>query len=265
MTSKERTGEIRPVVAGRSLFKPFISASVLLFCSVAAAYAGLGLPQDIVTESAQRGAFPVVAGGQAAELWHDEGDHKGVIRAIGDLQADVERVTGRKPQVFTKGTLSKMPIIIGTLGKSALIDTLVSSGKLNDSDLKGKWESFVIAVVNQPTSGVDRALVIAGSDKRGTIYGIYELSEQLGVSPWYWWADVPPKKRAAAYVLPGRYASGEPKVKYRGIFINDEEPAFGPWAREKFGGIKPVTVTNFGPVKGASAKTRERWLARTFA
>ena len=237
MTSKERTREIRPVVTGRSLFKRFISASVLLFYSVAAAHAGLGLPQDIVTESDQRGAFPVVAGGQAAELWHDEGDHKGVIRAIGDLQADVERVTGRKPQVFTKGTLSKMPIIIGTLGKSALIDSLVSSGKLDDSDLKGKWESFVIAVVNRPTSGVDRALVIAGSDKRGTIYGIYELSEQLGVSPWYWWADVPPKKRAEAYVLPGRYASGEPKVKYRGIFINDEEPAFGPWAREKFGGI----------------------------
>ena len=98
--------------------------------------------------------------------------------------------------------------------------------------------------MNHPAPGVKQALVIAGSDKRGTIYGIYELSEQLGVSPWYWWADVPPKKRKAAYVIPGRYASGEPVVKYRGIFINDEEPCFGPWAREKFGGINSKMYTH---------------------
>ena len=120
----------------------------------------------------------------------------------------------------------------------------MANGKLNDSDLKGKWESFVIATVENPAPGVKQALVIAGSDKRGTIYGIYELSEQLGVSPWYWWADVPPKHRKEAYVLPGRYASGEPVVKYRGIFINDEEPAFGPWAREQFGGINSKMYTH---------------------
>ena len=200
--------------------------------------AGLGLPEEIVVESANPAtAFTVVGNGKITEIWHDANDHKGVVRAIGDLQLDIERVTGRKPLISTRATSHAMPIIIGTLGKSTLINALVSNGKLDDADLKGKWESFVIATVDDPAPGVDRALVIAGSDKRGTIYGIYELSEQLGVSPWYWWADVPPKKRAAAYVLPGRYASGEPVVKYRGIFINDEEPAFGPWAREKFGGI----------------------------
>ncbi len=207
--------------------------------------AGLGLPQNMVVESATpANAFPVVARGKTTELWHDAADYKGVIRAIGDLQADVERVTDRKPMIDTNKTASTKPIIIGTLGHSSLIDALIANGKLDDSDLKGKWESFVIATVDDPVPGVEQALVIAGSDKRGTIYGIYELSEQLGVSPWYWWADVPPRKRAEAYVVPGRYASGEPVVKYRGIFINDEEPAFGPWAREKFGGINSKMYTH---------------------
>lgn len=85
--------------------------------------------------------------------------------------------------------------------------------------------------------------MIAGSDKRGTIYGIYELSRQLGVSPWYWWADVPAKKRSEAYVLAGRYSSGEPKVKYRGIFINDEAPCFTGWTKEKFGGVNSKVYT----------------------
>jgi len=142
-----------------------------------------------------------------------------------------------KPKTANTEVPTDYEIVIGTLGKSKLIDKLVASKQLDVKDLKGKWESFVIATVKDPKPGVRQYLVVAGSDKRGTIYGIYELSRQLGVSPWYWWADVPAKKRTAAYVLSGRYASGEPKVRYRGIFINDEEPAFGSWAREKFGGI----------------------------
>ncbi|MEY4242469.1 MAG: hypothetical protein RLZZ245_54 [Verrucomicrobiota bacterium] len=205
---------------------------------VARAAAGLGLPDTLIMDTAQpAGAFPLVIADRPAPLWHDPADHQGVIRAIGDLQADIERVTGRKPALATKRPVSSTPVIIGTVGKSALIDRLVKDGKLDASDLTGKWESFVITTVSQPAPGIDQALVIAGSDKRGTIYGIYELSEQLGVSPWYWWADVPVKKRSSAYFAPGRFASGEPVVKYRGIFINDEEPALGPWAREKFGGV----------------------------
>ncbi len=224
--------------------KPFLAVLVVLM-GIARAHAGLGLEDDLVVESVwPSNAFPVVAQGDAAELWHDAADYKGVVRAIGDLQADVERVTDRKPTIATNQTACTKPIIIGTLGHSALIDALVANGKLDDSDLKGKWESFVITTIDHPTPSVEQALVIVGSDKRGTIYGIYELSEQLGVSPWYWWADVPPKKREAAYVVPGRYASGEPVVKYRGIFINDEEPAFGPWAREKFGGINSQMYTH---------------------
>ncbi|MEO5714477.1 MAG: glycosyl hydrolase 115 family protein [Luteolibacter sp.] len=211
---------------------------ITFVCVASHASAGLGLPDILISETAQpAGAFPLVTADGAAPLWHDAADHKGVIRAIGDLQADIEQVTGRKPGISTTRPTSAQPVIIGTLGKCAALDALVASGKLDTADLKGKWEGFIITTVSQPAPGIDQALVIAGSDMRGTIYGIYELSEQLGVSPWYWWADVPVKQRKEAYVVPGRFASGEPVVKYRGIFLNDEEPALGPWAREKFGGI----------------------------
>ncbi|MES2923318.1 MAG: glycosyl hydrolase 115 family protein [Verrucomicrobiota bacterium] len=203
------------------------------------AWAGLGISENMIAEAAPaEGGFALVAGGKSAPLWFDAKDHPGVRRAADDLLTDIERVTGRRPELSTaEKSPGSRPVIVGTLGSSALIDELVASGKLNAADLKGKWESFVITTISQPFPGVEQALVIAGSDKRGTIYGIYELSEQLGVSPWYWWADVPVRKRSAAYIVPGRFASGEPVVKYRGIFINDEEPALGPWAREKFGGV----------------------------
>src|SRR5690606_22816183 len=102
---------------------------------------------------------------------------------------------------------------------------------------QGRWETFVIETVEQPTDGVDRALVIAGSDKRGTIFGIYDLSEQMGVSPWHYWADVAPRQHDELHVLPGRHSRGEPKVKYRGFFINDENPALYDWAHATHGGF----------------------------
>ncbi len=223
-----------------SLFKAF---AVVLFLAVPV-QAGLSIAKNIVSETVQPGAFPLVASGQAAPLCYDTNDHKGVIRAVGDLQTDIERVTGKKPQLSTSRPDSGYPVIIGTLGKSKMIDGLVASGKLDAADIKGKWESFVIATVDKPSSGIDQALVIAGSDKRGTIYGIYELSEQIGVSPWYWWADVPPKKHTEIYIIAGRYVSGEPAVKYRGIFINDENPCFLGWSREKFGGVNSKMYTH---------------------
>jgi len=105
------------------------------------------------------------------------------------------------------------------------------------SFVRGKWEAFLIQVVNDPFPGVDKALVIAGSDKRGTIYGLFDLSRQTGVSPWYWWADVPVPEQEVLYAKAGRYLSGGPKVKYRGIFLNDEEPALGRWAVKTYGGF----------------------------
>jgi len=204
----------------------------------------LGLPVEIVAKATPpAGAFPLVTTTHQAPLWYDTNDFPGVVRAIGDLQADIERVTSRKPVISPKQSSDTELVIIGTIGNSATIDALIASGKLDASDLKGKWESFVITTIAQPMAGVKNALVIAGSDKRGTIYGIYELSEQLGVSPWYWWADVPPKKRAQAYILPGRYASGEPVVRYRGIFLNDERPCLTEWTKEKFDGLNSKFYT----------------------
>jgi hypothetical protein len=198
-----------------------------------------GLTSNIIVEKpGNENDFPIVALDHvSASLYYDEKDYKGVIRAIGDLQLDIERVTGVKPKFASTEVSTDYEIVIGTLGKSELIDKLVSSKQLDVNDLKSKWESFIIFTIKNPKPGVKQYLVIAGSDKRGTIYGIYELSKQLGVSPWYWWADVPAKKRSAAYVLQGRYESGEPKVRYRGIFINDEAPCFTGWTREKFGGV----------------------------
>jgi len=227
----------------------FIRAGLIVLATAALstvlrAGPSLGLPAEIVTkELPPGGAFPLVAAGHEASLWYDAADYPGVIRAIGDLQADIERVTSHRPVASTTCPKTADFVIIGTLGKSAAIDALVKAGKLDASDLQGKWESFVITTVAAPLPGVERALVIAGSDKRGTIYGIYELCEQLGVSPWYWWADVPPKKQTEAFVLPGRYASGEPAVRYRGIFLNDERPCLTGWTKEKFGGMNSKFYT----------------------
>jgi hypothetical protein len=205
-----------------------------------------GLVQNIISNKAEKEAdFPVVAIDKtAASIRYDEADWKGVIRAIVDLQTDINSVTGVKPKMVTSETSSEYEIIIGTLGKSQLINQLVKTKKLELKELKGKWESFVIATIENPKPGTKKCLVIAGSDKRGTIYGIYELSQQLGVSPWYWWADVPAKQRSSAYVLAGLYASEEPRVKYRGIFINDEAPCFSGWTKEKFGGVNSKMYTH---------------------
>lgn len=204
----------------------------------------LGLPQPLIADATKcKDAFPLVAPSGLAPLWYDAGDFPGVIRAVGDLQADIERVTGKKPASTSAQTPGDRIVIVGTLGKSRAIDALVASGKLDVADLRGKWESFVITTIAAPLPGVKQALVIVGSDKRGTIYGVYELSEQMGVSPWYWWADVPVKKHAEVYVLPGRFSSGEPVVKYRGIFLNDERPCLTGWAAEKFGGLNSKFYT----------------------
>jgi len=203
----------------------------------------LGLAQNIVSSKARAGSFALVSPQELSPLWYDNQDFEGVKRALGDLQKDIESVTSRKPLLTGEQPKAKMAVIVGTLGRNSAIDKLVNDKKLSVSDLQGKWESFVITTVADPAPGIDQALVIVGSDKRGTIYGIYELSEQLGVSPWYWWADVPPKKRDQAYVLKGRYASGEPAVRYRGIFLNDERPCLTGWAAEKFGGLNSQFYT----------------------
>ncbi len=184
------------------------------------------------------GDFTLVNNSHAASFIIDDLDYPGVVKALNDLKNDIGKVTGITPEIC----INKIPkenniVIAGTLEKSRLISQLVRQKKIDLSDLRGKWEKYIIQVVDKPFKGVDKALIIAGSDKRGTIYGIYSLSEQIGVSPWYWWADVPVKHHDALFIKPGRYTEGEPAVKYRGIFINDEAPALSGWTKEKFGGF----------------------------
>ena len=136
----------------------------------------------------------------------------------------------------TPAALGAHAIVIGSLERNSLVKRLTDT-----SAIAGKWESFLIQAVSKPLPGVASALVIAGSDKRGTIYGIYDLSEQIGVSPWYWWADVPVAHQDALFVKPGRFVEGEPAVKYRGIFLNDEAPSLSGWTRRSSAGL---TITS---------------------
>lgn len=193
---------------------------------------------DYVSFKKQKQAFPIASNGKVASIFVSEHDYSGVIKATQNLQSDIEKVTALKPS-FSTTTLpvQQSVIIVGTLGKSQQIDELIAHQKIDVSALKNKWETYHIQVVDHPFPTIEKALVIIGSDKRGTIFGIYDLAQQMGVSPWYWWADVPVQQHKDVYVLAGKYSQGEPKVKYRGIFINDEAPALANWTREKNGGF----------------------------
>jgi endo-1,4-beta-D-glucanase Y len=185
-----------------------------------------------------KGSFCLAQKDQLATLYVDPQDYAGVVRAVKDLQTDIKRVTDRTPKVtYEQTVLGTNAVIVGTIGNSSIVDELIRNRKIDAAQITGKWESFLIEVVLEPLPGVESGLVIAGSDKRGTIYGVYDLSEQIGVSPWYWWANVPVKHNDAVYIKAGRYVQGPPAVKYRGIFLNDEEPALGRWAVEKYGGF----------------------------
>ncbi|GIF04262.1 glycosyl hydrolase 115 family protein [Actinoplanes siamensis] len=182
------------------------------------------------------GRFPLVARGVAAPIVTSANDYAGVLRAAGDLRSDLGAATGVTPRAaqdaFPGG---RDPIIVGTIGRSALIDRMVAGGRLDTRGIAGKWETSLQQVVDHPLPGVRRAFVIAGSDQRGTIYGLYDVSRLIGVSPWHFWDDVPVPHADALYALPGRHSQGTPKVKYRGFFINDENPATGTWAPAYFG------------------------------
>lgn len=174
--------------------------------------------------------------GKSCPILVDEAEDKGVLRAVANLQTDAERVAGVKPDVCYSITERKM-LIVGSMADSKWIQQLMKAGKLSRADLQGKREKYILTTVQHPLEGVEEAVVIAGSDKRGTIYGIYELSTQMGVSPWYYWADVPVQKHDVISIKEGIYTDGEPAVKYRGIFLNDEWPCLGNWANKSFGGL----------------------------
>ncbi|WP_369412144.1 glycosyl hydrolase 115 family protein [Hephaestia mangrovi] len=150
---------------------------------------------------------------------------------------DLYRVSGTRPRRHYDRRQAAGPVvIIGVLGQDPAIDQLVKAGKLDPRGLDGEWEAFVQTVVDDPLPGVSRALVIAGSDRRGAVFGTYDISQRIGVSPWYWFADVPVARRTDVWIPAGERRD-HPRVRYRGFFINDEDPCFSGWAKKKFGGV----------------------------
>lgn len=200
-----------------------------------------------LSETGAAGSLPLVTGGVSTPIYYNANDATVVGIAATALRDDVQRVTGVTPLLFTNAPAATTnAIFIGTIGKSALIDGLIAAGKINVSSIQEQWESYLTTVVTNPVVGVSRALVIAGSDRRGTAFGVFGLSEAIGVSPWYWFGDVPVAQRSALYVGGGTYTEPSPGVKYRGIFLNDEDWGLNPWAEQVFdpsGQIGPTTHT----------------------
>ena len=190
-------------------------------------------------------AFTLASPRQTAAILYDASDAAVVKRAAELFAADVEAVTGRRPQVTSATGETGPAVIVGTVGGSALIRRLSEAGKIDTAPLEGAWERYLIQTVANPLPGIRKALVIAGSDRRGAAYGLFTLSELIGVSPWYWWADVPVKKHAALHVDAPPTYSQTPSVRYRGIFLNDEDWGLTPWASQTFeperGNIVPRT------------------------
>lgn len=183
----------------------------------------------------EQGNFQLVSDQKAAGIVWDDQEAQSVTRAIEDWQQDIEKVTGIRPARQLEKT--KRFVLVGTLGKNRWIDELVKARKLSTQQINGKWETYLQTRITKPWKGVDEIFVIVGSDPRGTIYGLYDLSSAMGVSPWHFWADVPVQHHSSLYLAPGTFSAGEPKVKYRGIFLNDEAPCLSGWTWEKNGGF----------------------------
>lgn len=215
----------------------FFLQSLVLLAAAACGAAPAAAEPGWVHGTYAGGDFSLAQAGKVSPVRVDPADFDCVRLAAGLFADDLERVTGRRPAVMADAELPDGPaVLIGTLGRSALIDRLAAAGKLDAGRIAGQWESFLIAAV-------DGSLVIAGSDRRGTAFGVFELSRAIGVSPWSWWADVTPDHRDNLFVAAGTRKFGPPSVQYRGIFLNDEDWGLEPWAAKTF----EPEVGNLGP------------------
>lgn len=182
----------------------------------------------------QKNSFVITNENRTTPILYDDNDELSVKTALKLFTEDVERVSGKKPALITESGKERNLIIVGTIGKSNIIDQLIRQNKLDVGKIKGQWERYAIQTVKNPLKGVDQALVITGSDRRGTAYGLFSISETIGVSPWYWWADVPIKHSDNIFLDVKTFSSPAPTVKYRGVFINDEDWGLLPWAKHTF-------------------------------
>lgn len=210
------------------LITTFLCA-MLLASATLSAIDNQGIAYDRLSPS----RFTVIENGIPTTILADPQDNSAICIALKALQKDFEAVSGTKARITSEPDAKRM-IIIGSLD-SKFIAKIFSDGKMDASELKGKNEKYLLSVVHNPLDGVEEALVIAGSDRRGTVYGIYELSEQIGVSPWYFWADTPIEHKDNISIERGLYTAGEPAVKYRGLFLNDEAPCLTTWVKNHYG------------------------------
>ena len=184
-----------------------------------------------------QGSLDLIVDGKPADVLVDGDADPAVLRVAREFAMDLERVSGREALFATDRTAVDGPVvIIGVAGQSSLIDGFAEAGLIDLSAIEGDWEAFSITVVENPLPDVSEALVIAGSDRRGAVFGTYDVSEEIGVSPWHYFADVPTEAREDVFITAGT-RDDRPAVKYRGLFINDEDPAFSGWARDQFGGV----------------------------
>lgn len=222
-----------------SIFKSVLLGGMLLLSS-SVALAQVSLSQN----SSGSNVFSLVGKKDKACVYYDAQDFEVVKTTAGLFANDVKEVSGQILGVATtKETPQKNCIIVGTLGHNEWIDQMIAKKKLDVEPLKNRWESYLVQLVRNPLPGVDKALVIVGSDRRGAAYGLLSVSRTIGVSPWYWWADAPIVKKDQLHLKVDKYISKEPTVKYRGIFINDEDWGLYRWSKRNF----EKEVGNFGP------------------
>lgn len=190
-------------------------------------------------------SFPIAAGGVSTPIFVEDEAPETVKVAVKAFAEDVQKVTGKKPEVFSSIFLRrpKRVIFVGVIGHSQILDWIRGQGKLSTAAIEGKWESAITTVLPHPAPGVEQALVIAASDRRGAAYALFELSRQMGVSPWNWWADVPVAHHDAVYFTQTQVVQKEPSIQYRGIFLNDEDWGLRPWAAKKM----DPELNNIGP------------------
>lgn len=202
--------------------------------------------QVLLDKETGNNSFPIVSSSANAVVFFDEKDETVVRKSVSLFVEDVYRVTGQvlETEENSRGDVSaRYAIIVGTVGKSEWINTLVARRKIDISPIAGGWERYLIERVDNPAPGIKKAIVIAGSDRRGTAYGLLSVSRAIGVSPWYWWADAPIKQQKYLAVKVNKFTSKEPSVKFRGIFINDEDWGLYRWSKNNF----EKERGNFGP------------------
>lgn len=202
--------------------------------------------QVILDHAASKNSFSIVSPSAKVVVCFDGKDETVVRKSVSLFVEDVHRVTGqvlRTEENNLGNSPERYAIIVGTIGQSSWIKTLAARNKIDTTAIAGGWERYQIEVVNNPVPGIKKAIVVAGSDRRGAAYGLLSISKAIGVSPWYWWADAPIKQQKRLDVKVNKFVSKEPSVKFRGIFINDEDWGLYQWSKRNF----EKERGNFGP------------------